>query len=85
MNFNDEVGKRLNAADLKPESVVWVRRADRQTYATLWVERVWDDAVMFLAGATTPKLHLLAERRRDNVLVDDTGTELEVYEYKGEI
>jgi hypothetical protein len=77
------VGKKLTASELKRQTVVVVRRDDRPYAATLWVETITPEFVVFLAGEPDPKIHFVVERRADGTMADDTGTEIKVYEYLG--
>jgi hypothetical protein len=80
-----EMGRQLRADELKVKAVVVVRRADREIAATLWVQAVNENSVVFLAGATWPRVHFMATRHEDGTLTDDTGKQVLVYEYLGEI
>ena len=81
----DEMGRQLRADELREKTVVVVRREDRDLAATMWVEAVHDNAVVFLAGATWPRIHFMATRHEDGTLTDDTGKQVLVYEYLGEV
>lgn len=80
-----EIGRRLEISELRPKSVVIIRRVDREIYCTVWVEFIEQEFVTFASfkpsGIVT---HFLA-KRIINKLQDDTGLEIEVYEYLGEI
>ncbi len=80
-----EIGRQLRADELREMTVVCLRREDRDITATWWVESINSRAVVFLAGATWPRIHFMAFRQADGTLVDDTGKLMLVFEYLGEV
>jgi hypothetical protein len=81
----NEMGRQLRADELREKTVVVVRREDSDLAATVWVEAVVHNAVIFLAGATWPRIHFIASRNPDGTLTDDTGKQVFVHEYLGEV
>jgi hypothetical protein len=80
-----EIGPRLKIEDLRERTVVVVTRADRPSFATMWVERVFDEYVMFQSGLTETKIHFLARRLPGGKMVDDTGAEVQAFQYLGKV
>ena len=80
-----EIGPRLKIEDLRERTVVVITRADRPSFATMWVERVFADCVMFQNGLTATKVHFLAKRLPDGRMVDDTGSEIQAFQYLGKV
>ena len=85
MIADPEIGRSLLAHELVERTVVVVRREDRPTAATLWVEKVTKLSVTFLAGATVPQIHFMTFRLADDTLIDDSEKKMLVYEYLGKV
>jgi hypothetical protein len=77
-----EWGRKLKASELEVRTVVILSR-DGLFGVTAWVKAVNHDGVLFLANAI--RTHLLLQRLADETLVDDTGKQVRVFEYKGEV
>lgn len=83
MNLNPEMGRELLVSDLVVKTVVVVGREDRPHFITVWVGEIAEDFVTFYAG----EIHtaLIAVRREDGTLADDTGKRIHVWEYLGAV
>jgi hypothetical protein len=83
--MSDEIGKELMLEDLKAlekPKVVVTRREDRNVGVTVWLIDVREHSVHFYGGVG--KIHFLA-LIEDSKLIDDTGRQVHVYEYLGEV
>jgi len=83
--MRSEIGRKLLAHDLKTETVVWLKRPNGSHIATMWVATLGPSWVEFIANPGNTTYHLLLQMHKDGTLADDTGGEIEVYEYLGEI
>jgi hypothetical protein len=77
-----EVGRELRVDELKPKMIVILVKAGRPAI-TIWVSQMGQDFVVFYAGAIN--LTLIAYLREDGTLADDSGMQLRVFEYLGEV
>ena len=80
-----ETGRQLRVDELREETVVVIRREDRSVGLTIWVSRIGEDFVTFYGGAAKPPITFLTIRKPDGTLVDDTGKQVLVHEYLGEV
>lgn len=78
-----EMGRELLAGELATKTVVVVGREDRPHRITVWVGEVGEDFVAFYAGEI--RVALVAFRRDDGTLIDDTGLRIHVWEYLGTV
>jgi hypothetical protein len=83
LSAHPEIGRELLAGDLVVKTVVVVGREDRLHCITAWVRLVDSEFVAFHAGEAN--VTLLAARRADGTLMDDTGKRIHVWEYLGEV
>lgn len=79
----EEIGERLTVDELKKMMVVVIRKEGRPYAISVWVELISEKHVIFLAGDINT--HFIAQRLPDGRLVDDTGKEIYVHRYLGEI
>lgn len=77
MSLENEIGPRLKIDELRERTVVIVTRKDRASFATLWVEGIFPNYVVFLSGVT--KTYFLVKRLPDGKMVDDTGAEIQAF------
>lgn len=82
-DLKNERGRKLLSHELVPRTVVLLHKVGRNHIASMWVESVEPELVTFYAGVTQTVLILF--RQPDGTVQDDTGTEIEMYEYLGEI
>jgi len=80
-----EIGRQLRTDELQEKTVVVIGRADRNSCLTVWVSEINPEFVTFYAGAAKPSFTFLTLRKPDGTLVDDTGTQITVHEYLGEV
>lgn len=80
-----EIGRRLRVDELREKTVVVIRREDRDVSLTMWVSVIGSDVVTFYGGAATPPVTFMTFRKPDDTLVDDTGKQVLVHEYLGEV
>ncbi len=81
-----QIGRELLAHELIPDTVVWVTREDRKSFASLWVEMVTPEYVSVLAAFDpTREVHLLLRRNPDGTMCDDTGKRIYLFQYLGDI
>jgi hypothetical protein len=78
----NEIGRELKANELKVKTIVVLSKVGRPS-ATYWVSGIGQDYVMFYAGLLN--MTLIAYLREDGTLADDSGIQLHVYEYLGEV
>lgn len=79
---NPEIGRKLLAHELKTKTVVVLYRPSGP-HVTAWVRGMSSRLVHFYMGVSN--VHLLLTPQNDGTLADDTGKEVEVYEYLGKI
>jgi hypothetical protein len=80
---DNEVGRELAIADLKPQQVVVIQPPHRDNVLiTVWVEAVDATAVTFFAGEM--KWHII-NFIKDGQIVDDRDRVVRVFEYLGEV
>lgn len=77
-----EIGRELRVDELKPKMIVVLVKAGRPAI-TIWVANIGQDFVAFYAGEI--KTTLIAYLREDGTLADDSGIQLRVFEYLGEV
>ncbi len=78
----DERGRELKASELRMRTVYVLEKADHPL-VTMWHTGGAGAMVEFYSGLQ--RLHLWLRVAPDGTLVDDSGAQIHVYEYLGEI
>ena len=85
---HSEIGRELRVSELQPRTIVVLQKVGSRKAATMWVEEVFPEFVIFSMGAADMHFvqHFLAQRTGHNLeqITDDTGRELHIHEYLGE-
>ena len=84
-NERSEIGRQLRVDELHEKTVVVIRREDRDVGLTVWVSEIDAEFVTFYGGAAKPPITFMTFRKPDDTLVDDTGQQILVHEYLGEV
>ena len=80
--MTNEVGREMPLEDLRPETVVLISKRGGRTMATAWVQLVGMEFVCFGMGEIRTTFLAL---RKGGKLYDDSGSEIVVNEYLGEV
>jgi hypothetical protein len=81
MSPHPEIGRELKPSELKPYTVVVTMKEGIPQAATMWVIEVAPTHVLF---ALNEARIILGAFRNGDVLTDDTGAVIKVYEYLGD-
>lgn len=79
---DDEVGRELTVAELKPHQVVVIAPPGRKFLITMWIRFINATNVVFYSDVI--KLHVV-NYIRNGQIVDDRGRVVRVFEYLGEV
>ena len=86
MTEAEEMGRELRVTELKPGTIVVLKCLEGPGHAaiTSWVDKVYDDTVIFWMGKLSMYLVLRRVGPEREQITDDAGRLLRVYEYLGE-
>lgn len=83
MMKNDEIGRELRSGELTLKQIVCLARPDSDFAVTAWVHTIAPTFIYFYQGVT--RTVFAAHRREDGTIEDDTGVQVVIHEYLGEV
>jgi hypothetical protein len=78
----EEIGRELTVAELKPHQVVVIAPPGRNVTITMWVRAIDQNTVIFYSGVMQ---WTVINFIKDGKIVDDSGRQVHVFEYLGKI
>ena len=83
--MKNEIGRELKVSELKPRTVVVLRKETNPTAATMWVIKITDEFVVFTSGVMRTDFAARRTGPKLEQITDNTGVRMHVYEYLGEV